>query len=188
MAEHWAYKAPQLMHSLEILLIQITDNGEEMLSNFRFANYWYLNRLFYMAARMSSCNSIPGGTEYVQAVNKAIASLYELVFPNDDMSFDDLQRMCLQYRSIAEDEISLGNDESIVKRYLTRAVECAEKSTSVKEHELTHPLVYGWKVYDTPSDCKQIVRLLQSELMWECFDEYRNKEWFIDLCHRLEKI
>ncbi len=188
MAEKWAFKAFPLMHSREMLFVQITDDGEEMLSEFRFANYWYLNRLFYMAARMSGCDSVPGGLEYTHSADKAIAAIYELVFPNLDMGFEDLQRLCMQYRSIAEDEISLGKDEDVIKNNLTRAVECALKSMSVKEHQLVHPLVKGWTVYDAPEENKQIVSILRSELEWQCFDEYRNKEWFIELLGRLNNI
>jgi hypothetical protein len=115
MAEKWACKAFQLIHSQEILFMQITNDGEEMISEFSFANYWYLQELFYMGARIAKCDNIPGGTTYVYAVSKAIASIYELVFPNDDMGFEDLKHMCVQHRSIAEDEISLGNDEEIIK-------------------------------------------------------------------------
>ncbi len=188
MAEKWAFKAFPLMHSREMLFVQITDDGEEMLSEFRFANYWYLNRLFYMAARMSGCKSVPGGLEYTHSADKAIAAVYELVFPDLDMGFEDLQRLCVQYRSIAEDEVYLTGNEKAIKSNLTRAVECALKSLTVKEHDLVHPLVKGWKVYDAPEDNTQIVRLLKSELMWECFDAYRNKDWFVELVARLDNV
>ena len=82
----------------------------------------------------------------------------------------------------------LGNDETVIKKHLSRAVECAVRSTTVKAHELTHPLVYGWHVSDAPSDNKQLVRNLKSELMWDCFDEYQNKDWFMSLVARLENI
>ncbi|MBR6556865.1 MAG: helix-turn-helix transcriptional regulator, partial [Clostridia bacterium] len=78
MAERWALKSHQLNHSMEFLFVEITDNGEEMLSQFRFANYWYLNNLFYMSAKMAGCKSIPGGTEYIQAVSKTVTQMYEL--------------------------------------------------------------------------------------------------------------
>lgn len=188
MAEKWACKAFQLMHSQEILFMQITNDGEEMISEFSFANYWYLQELFYMGARIAKCDNIPGGTTYVHAVSKAIESIYELFFPNDDMGFEDLMHMCVQHRSIAEDEISLGNDEEIIKHHLIRAFECAEKSVDVKEHKLTHPLVMGWQVYDAPSDNRQVVRLLKKELDQSCFDAYREKDWFADIENKLNQL
>ena len=188
MAEKWALKSHQLNHSMEFLFVQITDDGEEMLSQFRFANYWYLNNLFYMSAKIAGCENIPGGTEYVQAVSKAVTQMHELVFPNDDMGFEDLQRMCMEHRSIAEDEIALKKNEEVIKHHLTRALECAEKSVSVKDHALKYPLVMGWHVYDAPSDNKQVVRLLKEELAWECFDEYRDKEWFMDIENKLSEL
>ena len=188
MAEKWALKSHQLNHSMEFLFVQITDDGDEMLSQIRFANYWYLNNLFYMSAKIASCENIPGGTEYVQAVSKAVTQMYELVFPNDDMGFEDLQRMCMEHRSIAEDEIALKNNEEVIKHHLTRALECAEKSVLVKDHDLNYPLVMGWHVYNAPSDNKQVVRLLKKELAWECFNEYRNKDWFINIENKLNEL
>ncbi|MBE6799474.1 MAG: helix-turn-helix transcriptional regulator [Ruminococcaceae bacterium] len=188
MAEKWAFKAFPLMHSREMLFVQITDDVAEMLSEFRFANHWYLDNLFYMSAKIASCENIPGGTEYVQAVNKAITQMYELVFLNDDMGFEDFKRMCVKHRSIAEDEIALGKDENVVKHHLMRALECAERSISVKEHDLNCPLVMGWHVYDAPADDEQVARLLKKELSWDCFNEYRNKDWFIDIENRLDLL
>ena len=187
-AEQWAYEAYQLMHSLEMILMQITNDGEELASTFCFANYWYLNSLFYMGARIAQCESIPGGTAYVQAVSKTIASVYEVVFPNDDMSFEDLKRMCVLYRMIAEDETALKKSEDAIKYYLLRAFDCAQKSVSVTEHNLTHPLVMNFFVSEAPSDNKQVVRLLKSELSWNCFDEYREKDWFADIERKLDQL
>ena len=187
-AEQWAYEAYQLMHSLEMILMQITNDGEELASTFCFANYWYLNSLFYMGARIAQCESIPGGTAYAQAVSKTIASVYELVFPNDDMSFEDLKRMCVLYRMIAEDETALEKSEDAIKYYLLRAFDCAQKSVSVTEHNLAHPLVMNFFVSEAPSDNKQVVRLLKSELSWNCFDEYREKDWFADIERKLDQL
>lgn len=188
LAEKWAFKAFPLMHSREMLFVQITDDYDEILSEFRFANYWYLNTLFYMSSKIAGCENIPGGTKYVQSLSKAVTQMYELVFPNDDMGFEDLKRMCVEHRRIAEDEIALSNNEEVIKHHLTRALECAEKSVSVKDHDLNYPLVMGWHIYDAPSDNKQVVRLLKKELAWECFNEYRNKDWFIDLENILNQL
>ena len=188
MAKKWAVKAFPLMHSREMLFVQITDDGDEMLSEFRFANYWYLNNLFNMSAKIAGCENIPGGTEYVQAVSKTVTQMYELVFPNDDMGFEDLQRMCMEHRSIAEDEIALNRNEEVIKHHLTRALELAEKSVLVKDHDLNNPLVMGWHVYDAPSDNKQVVCLLKNGLSLDCFNEYRNKDWFIDIENKLNEL
>ena len=168
--------------------MQITDDGDEMLSQFRFANYWYLNNLFYMSTKIAGCENILGGTAYVQAVSKAVTQMYELVFPNDDMGFEDLKRMCVEHRSIAEDEIALSKNEDVIKHHLIRALQCAEKSVSVKDHDINYPLVMGWHVYDAPSDNKQVVRLLKKELAWECFNEYRDKDWFVDIENKLNQL
>ena len=188
MAKNWASRADSILHAKEMLFVQIVEDGEEMLSEFRFANYWYLNKLFYMSARIADCKSIPGGTEYVQAVSKAVTRMYELVFADDDMNFEDLQRLCMEHRSIAEDETTLGNNEKVVRYHLTRALACAQKSVCVKEHEVSSPLVKGWHVCDAPSDNKQVVRQLLEEVSWNCFDEYRSKEWYLDMEGKLKAL
>lgn len=187
-AEEWAKKAHQINHSQEMLYMQILDDEEWLTDYFSFANHWYFDNLFYMAARLNMCNVKCNGDDYVQKVNKAVASVYELVYPNDDMSFESLQHLCILHRCIAEDEVNLGKDEAVIQKHLTRAVECAVKSTAIRAHELTHPLVCGWQIADTPSDQMQLVRTLQDELMWQCFDAYRNKEWFADLTVKLRNL
>ena len=188
MAEKWARKAYQLTHSMEMLWVQITEDGKEMLSQFCFANYWYFHELIYMAMRLSGCKTVPGGTAFTQSVCKMVASIFEIVYPNGDMPFEDLRNLCSLYRGIAEDEISLEKNESIIEEYLRKALECAEKAANVKEHELKHPLVMNWKVCNAPSDYNQIIRMLKNELDWECFDTYRQKDWFMNIMKKAETL
>lgn len=187
MAEQWAMKAHQLMHAQEMLFMQITEDGGELLEQFSFSNYWYFNELFYMAARISGCDDFPGGTKLVQAIDRAVAQIYEIVYPNDDMSFESLRSLCDQHRSIAEEEIELADDETVVRTHLTRAMECAVKSVSVEAHTLTHPLVYGWEVQAALSDKTQVVRMLKRQLSRACFDGYRDTAWFAAIEVELER-
>lgn len=188
MAERWASKAYQLMHSQEMIRMQILTDGKELIEEFSFANYWYFNKLFYMAAQLGRCKDLPGGDAYLQAVDKTIAQIYEIVYPDDDMSFESLRLMCMQHRGIAEDETRLGRDENVIRHHLTRACEGAKKSCFVTEHDLTHPLLMGWNVLAAPSENKQVVHLLKSELAWECFDPYRNTGWFTTLEKELDEL
>lgn len=188
-ADVWASRACQIYHSQEMIYMQILDDGKEMNEHFRFANYWYFNQLFYMGARLSEHHeTVPGGIRFTQAVDRAIAQLYEVIYPNDDMSFESLRSLCAQHRSIAEDEIALDNNEDVVKKHLVRAMECAIKSMSVEEHNLTHPLLYGWHVSAAPSDNKQVVQMLKRELEWDCFDAYRSKDWFMEINRTLHAL
>ena len=187
-ADEWARHAHQINHCQEMLFMQIHDEEDWLTDTFSFANHWYLNTLFYMTARLNMCNVKCFGEDYVQKVSKAVVDIFEVAYPNDDMSYESLGQLCTLHRCIAEDEVSLGKDEAVIRKHLSRAVECAVKSRTVKAHELTHPLVYGWKVSDAPSDNMQLVRNLRSELMWECFDEFRSKEWFMSLVAQLENI
>lgn len=178
MAEVWASRAYQMMHGQEFLYMQILNDGKELTDYFAFANYWYFNRLFYMTTRLCVCENLPGGTTYIQSVEKTVAQLYEVLYPNDDMSFEDLLHLYILHRCVAEDETVLEKDEAVIEKHLTRALECAERSMSVEEHRLTHPLLMNWCVSAAPSDNKQIVRMMKEELAWSCFDDYRIKDWF----------
>ncbi len=184
-ADEWARKAHQINHCQEMLYMQVHDEEDWLTDTFSFANHWYLDTLFHMAARLNMCNVKCYGDDYIYKVNKAVVSMLEAAYPNDDMGYESLGHLCTLHRCIAEDEISLGSDEAVVKKHLTRAVECALRSANVRSHSLTHPLVYGWKIADAPSDNMQIVRALSAELNWNCFDEYRQKAWFTELTRKL---
>ena len=187
-ADEWARRAHQINHCQEMLFMQIHDEEDWLTDTFSFANHWYLEVLFYMTARLNMCNVTCFGEDYVQKVSMAVADMFEVAYPNNDMSYESLGQLCTLHRCIAEDEISIGKNEAVIRKHLSRAVECAAKSMAVKAHALTHPLVYGWKVANAPTDNKQLVRNLKTELMWECFDEYRNKDWFVGLVSQLERI
>ena len=54
--------------------------------------------------------------------------------------------------------------------------ECAVQPTTVKEHKLTHPVVYGWKVADAPSESNYVphtefVKLPLMKSFWKRFAE-----------------
>ena len=76
----------------------------------------------------------------------------------------------------------------MVRRHLTRAAECAIKSMDVKAHVLTHPLVYGWKIADAPTDNMRVVRSLREELTGECYKPFWDKGWFVELCSKLDNV
>lgn len=185
-ADEWARKAYQLNHCQEMLFMQIHDEEDWLCETFSFANHWYLETLFYMAMRLNTCNVKCYGEDYVQKINKAVADMFEIAYPGDDMGYESLQHLCILHRCIAEDEASLKNDENVIKYHLSRATECALKSMTVKAHELTHPLVHGWKISDTPQDNMQIIRALKEELNGDCFCVYKKKDWYIELMDKLE--
>ena len=188
MAERWAAKAHLLMHAREVLRMQILEDAKDLAEQFSSANYWMFNRLCYMALGLCGGRNTPGGPGYIQAVEKAVAKLYEVVYPGDDMGFEELELMCIMHKCIAEDEIALGGREETVEYELNRALECARKSMSVEEHALPHPLVKNWHVQGAPSDNRQVVRLLKGELGRACFDGCRGMAWFMKMEQRLESL
>lgn len=117
-ADEWARKAHQINHCQEMLFMQIHDEEDWLTDTFSFANHWYLETLFNMAARLNLCNVKRYDDDYVYKVNKAVVSLFEDTYTNDDMGYESLQQLCILHRCLAEDEVSFGNDESIVKSIL----------------------------------------------------------------------
>ena len=185
-AHEWMCKAHQLNHCQELLIMQIHDEEDWLTGTFSFANHFYLQTLFYMSQRLAVCNVKCFGEDYVKKVYTAVAEIFELVCPNDDMSYEFLRNLCSLHHCIAESEIYTSNDEGIVKKHIARAIECALKSAGVKRHKLTHPLLYDREIEDAPSDNMQIVRALKNVFAHPVYDEYRNKGWFINLNQRLE--
>lgn len=184
-ANEWVRKAHQINHCQEVLYMQILSDDQDLVDTFNFANHWYFDMLFYMAARLNQCNVKPV-SDYVQKVTKAAADVLELVYPNDDMDFETLRHLCILHRCVAEDETKSGSDGAIIEYHLSRAVSCAVQSTKVTAHVLPHPLVCGWAVEDTPEDRTQIVRSLLAEMKWPCFENYQTQNWFADLIATLE--
>lgn len=184
-AKEWVRKAHSIQHSQEMLYMQIEENEEWLTGHFRFANYWYFDNLFYMAMRLNQIDVKCHGEDYVQKVNKSVAGIFETVFPQDDMGYESLEHLCILHRCIAEDETSLGKDEAVVRKHLTRAAECALKSMDVKAHTLTHPLVYGWKIADAPTDNMRVVKALREEMHGSAINRFGTKNGLLRSSHSL---
>lgn len=185
-ASEWVEKAYQINHCQEILWMSILNEEKDLADTFSFFNHWYLENLFYMVMRLKEREVKCYGVDYLQKVEKAVADMFEVAYPNDDMPYESLLHLCILHRSIAEDETTLGNDEAIVKKHLTRAVECSIKSVGIKSHKLSSPLVCGWKVYDAPNENLEIVSGLKKVLKMDCFNKYRQTDWFVELLKKLE--
>ena len=50
MAKRWVRKSYQFIHSQEMLYMGILTEGKYLIEHFRYINYWYLRKLFYLAA------------------------------------------------------------------------------------------------------------------------------------------
>lgn len=186
LAEKWVKKTVPIFHSQEILYTQILD-GDEMLSSVSFCTYWFFNCLFYMASRIDGSATISKDEKHKQDVYKTVARLYEVLYPNDDMSFESLKLLCLMHLRIAKMEIALEGEEETIPFHMARASALAIQSTTVEEHELSHPLLSGWHIQAAPSDNKQVVRMLNNTLAESCFDGWRNAEWFAAIKEALER-
>lgn len=187
LAREWCYKSYQINHSSDIIATQIFD-GKDLLDCVNFCTYWFFEELFYMACRIGNSETIPVDTKYKKEVFETAARLYEVLYRNDDMSFESLRHLYIMHREIAELEISLTNDENTVQTHLERAFDCMKKSMSVQEHDLTLPMLKGWHIQAAPSDNKQWVRLMQADLEHECFDCYKESGWFTEIVKQLTEL
>ena len=179
-AQKWARKSVPIFNSMEIIEAMI-DNGKDLIDDVSFCTYWFLEELFYMACRIDGDDSIELYNDYKQNCFKTVAQIFETVYKNDDMGFEQLQHLFNLHQGIAEYEAMKNGDESIIKYHLERAFECCKKSTDVKAHELRHPMLYGWRVSDAPSDNKINMRYLSERLKQNVYEPYRQTDWFIEL-------
>ena len=59
---------------------------------------------------------------------------------------------------------------------------------AIKEHNLTAPMVAGWKVTATPTDKLQIARMIRRKMESADFDALRTKDWFTKEEERLLQL
>lgn len=176
-AQKWALKSVPIFDSSEVISALI-DKGDDLLSDVAFCTYWFLEELFYMAARIDNDDAINLGNAYKQRCFEVVAKIFEVVYQNDDMGFEQLQHMYNLYQGIAEHEAKGGKNENAIRHCLERAMDCCEKSASVKNHTLTHPMLYGWDVADAPSDNIMNLKLMKETLAEKIYDDIRSCEWF----------
>lgn len=187
LAEKWCCKSYRLMHSSDILAIQI-HKGNELLYDVSYYVYWLLSSLPYLAFRIHEDETVPLSKKQKQDVYKTISDIYEAVYKNDDMEFEALRMMVFTHENIAELEAERGGNEEVVRKHLERALDLAVKSTDVKSHSLDLPLLYGWKIDAAPTDNKQCIGLFKREIDNKCFDLYRETEWFRELEENVTKL
>ena len=186
-AQKWARKSIPLFNSKEIIESRI-DTGDDLIEDVSFCTFWFLEELFYQAFRIDIDNNITLGDDYKQNCFKMVAQIYETVYRNIDMGFEQLQHLYNLHQGIAEYEAMKNGNEEVIKHHLEKAMECCKKSMTVKEHKLTHPMLYGWQVSDAPSDKKINLRYLQERLQQKVYDPYRLTDWFAKIQTRITEI
>lgn len=186
-AEKWARKSVPIFNSMEIIETMI-DKGSDLIGDVSFCTHWFLEELFYMAGRIDGDDSIELGNDYKQNCFMTVALLYETVYKNNDMGFEQLQHLYNLHQGIAEYEALKNGEESIVRQHLERAFDCCKESMYVKNHKLSHPMLYGWQVYHAPSDNKINIRFLKDRLSQSIYDRYREKEWFDMITKKLDAL
>lgn len=188
-AKKWALKTAQVNHSQEVLFSEIME-GDEMVAQVSFFTYWVLKEMLYMARRIAFLEDEETTLtpKERQEALKTVAKLMQVVYRDDDMSFELLQMLYLTHMQIVEKELALDNEESIVQEHLQRAFACVAKSVSMKEHKLTHPMLWGWEVQAAPEGKLRSVKWMQKELGKESFADYKSSAWFAELEKKLESL
>lgn len=110
-----------------------------------------------MTYRIEQSETIKGGTKYKQDVCKTVSKIYEVIFKNDDINFEDIIKPVNLHIRIDMMETKLGNNENEIKNHLLRALELVKKSIHIEEHTSTLPLLQGLKVLVTPANSKKMV-------------------------------
>lgn len=184
MAQKWASRSMQLIHSQEFIYSQIL-SGDDMLEQIGFGNYWYSHHLAYAAIRAESSETTIRSTEFTLDMYQRVLQVFEAIYTPNDMDFETAALVVCMRSRLAEIESTLGRNEETIRSQLTRAADTALLSTTLQEHLSYAPLHYKQLVQAPPSDPTRIVSRLQYTLQKECFDIYRNTDWFKTLCSRL---
>ena len=175
LAQDWIQKASPIFCSRDILWTRM-DGGDELIADVGFCTHWFLEEMYYLACRLIEKSG--KDTRYGQALFKTVSAVYEALYPNDDMSYETMKKLVYMYINIARDEMATNKNEATARDPIVRAVALAERSVAIKAHELTAPMVAGWKVADAPTDALQIARMLRREMESADFDAIRAKDWF----------
>lgn len=186
LAEKWADKSFPLHHATELIYTQIF-GSEETIQHVSWCMYWFLEKLYWMAAQIVFDTESPKDAKYKQNVFKTVSDIFEVVYKNDDMSFEMMKLLYIMHKEMAKLEVQSTKDESVVQHHLTRCLELSLKSRNIKEHTLKLPMLDTWKIQDAPSNNMQIVDMMEKLLTIELLDGYREKDWFINIKEQLNK-
>ena len=184
MAQKWASRATQLIHSQEFIYSEILP-GDDILEQIGFANYWYSHQLAYAAIRFDSSETSAQGMEFILDMYRRVLQVFEAIYPTNDMDFDTATLVVCMRSRLAEIQATLEYDEEAIRSQLTKATETALLAMTAQEHLSHAPLLYKQHIQTAPYDCTRLVRQLQCIFQKECFDVYHNMEWFKTLYSRL---
>lgn len=179
-ALQWAHNSVSIFNSKEIIEASI-DKGEDLLNDVTFCTYWFLEELYYLVCYIHQDEHNKLGDKYWRDSCEVIAQIYETIYKNDDMGYEQLQHLCNLHQGIAEFDAMNGSDETLVRKHIERSLMCSIKSSTVTTHTLSHPMLYGLQVIKAPSDEKSNLRFLKDNLKQELYDAYREKDWFVSV-------
>ena len=176
LAQDWIQKAPPLFCSRDILWTRM-DEGDELIYDVGFCTHWFLEEMYYLACRLMEKSG--KGTRYGQELFKTVSAVYETLYPQDDMSYGTMKKLTYMHINIALDEMQTDKNDVVICHHLKRSIDLVEKSVQIKEHDLTAPMVAGWKVTASPSEHLQIARMVRRKMESTEFDAFRAKDWFV---------
>ncbi len=178
LAEQWIKKATSIFNSQEVLYTRMS-KGDALIVDVSFCNHWFLQEMYYGA-----CAVIEKGgkdAKYEQSVLETVAKIFETVYRNDDMGFEELKKLAHMHLRIARYEAQTTKHIDIIRGHLERASVLAEKSLTVREHTLRAPMIDGWHINAVPSDHKRVCRFVRKELSDPCFDSYKEEPWLLEI-------
>lgn len=174
-AELWAGKSYMIHSCMESILYRIYD-GKDLLDQIAFYAHWTLDELAYMAFKAHDDERSPLNEAQKQDIIQAVIGMYESVYRDHDMPFETTRNLYNLYILRAEYFTGCGN-ETATKDYLERACAIAKMSSSIREHVLQTPILYGWHIADTPNP-SLIMDLFSKEILNPCYEKYVERTWF----------
>lgn len=184
MAKKWVQKSYQIQHSRDVLYTEI-DEGQDLIEDVSFCTYWFLRSLYYMACRITGCDKVERDDLYRKEALEKVAAIFEIMYCNDDMSYETLVQLCYLHIMIAGYEAKAAREDA-ARTHLLRALDCALKGPGITEHCLTSPLIDTRHIDAAPDNNGQIICLLAKNLNDPDFDPYRNRDWFAEILKQVK--
>ena len=184
MAIKWANKSFSLNHATELIYTQISDNKEK-IKNVSWCMYWFLDNMYWMAASLVYDNDLGKDDTYKQKVFETVSTIFDVVYKNDDMSFEMMNLSFNMHREIIKLEIQTTKNMEIIKSHLIRCFDLALKSKDIKEHKMKSPLLEELEIQSAPTNNMKIIDILKEFLSNSYLDEYREQDWFKQLLVKL---
>lgn len=158
LSEKWARKATPLYNCQDLIFAE-TSEGDDMVRDGSYCVYWFAKELYHFANRIVKDDEVTNTVEEKIKACEIVATIYEVVYQNDDMGYDSFYELCSLYAMMIKLHDKIVGEDDKVNYWKDRIMELAKNASNIEAHELNHPLMRGIMVgpYDDDSSIVALV-------------------------------